>query len=340
MHINVRAMLDQASDEYEFVRRLSRTFGYFPALLAFAQISTFLDAVVPGSGKLAKGNEATNQIQKILSCTTEALFKMQWWRLRGKDPVHGGAPPPLFIIHGFTSENKDRQPGFFDLLVGWAAYVTDMRLARVLFVADQSFGEPAMLAVLKDRPDMLEVSQLRDAELPVVRAFLVRSLGEDEAQQVPDVHLRAVGGRFLDVCALIALLKNGATPDVAVRVLVEAAATTVRTLLVGNRPSAQWTRTHLWRAMRLLATKPNDAPVPYDVFLWEVFRGDEVALRSMLLSNLITVVRSTMPTDAHELRSHGVTAVAALRRSLQDAHSWRGLRCSTGPPGCKRRLSS
>ena len=41
--------------------------------------------------------------------------------------------------------------------MSWAAYVTEAKLARVVFVADSSFGEPSILAHLQDRPERLSV---------------------------------------------------------------------------------------------------------------------------------------------------------------------------------------
>jgi hypothetical protein len=227
----------------------------------------------------------------VLSCTTQALIDL---RSRRKAEAGQQIPAPLFIIDGFTAENKDRHAGFFNLLVSWAAYVTDAHLARVLFIADSSFGEPAILSALKNRPEKLEVEQLPDAQLHSVKALLCRQLGRDAANSLSDVDLNAIGGRFRDIAALVAHAKESENPTEATRRLVETAAMGVRTLLVYGQTDAAWTRPQLWRAVRLLSQAGPDG-VPFDTFLWKVFRGDEAALRSMLQSNLITISSETKP---------------------------------------------
>lgn len=285
--VDVGTMLDQASDEQVFVNRFCRAFGYWPAPLAERQLTAVLDLVMPGSGKLGQGSEVLNIVQRILSLVTQALTAWRLTQLQGSASPDAYRPP-LFVIEGFTSENKDRYPGFFELLVTWASYVSGAQLARVLFIADNSFAEPMILAALKDQPEKLDVQQLRDADRAAVQATLQRRLGVE----MSDDELRAVGGRFRDIQALFANVQGGAEPHMAVRRLVEAAAMTVRTLLVTGQPGAKWSRPQLWKAIRLLASMEPGGAVPYDVFLWGVFRGDEGALRSMLQSNLIAVVHA------------------------------------------------
>lgn len=292
VYIDVGQMLDQSADEQVFLRRFCKAFGYAPAPLAEGYMGTFLDVISPGTGKFERGVEALSTAQRVLSCTTQALLDISQ---RSK----AQSVPPLFVIDGFTIENKGRHKGFFELLVTWAAYVTDARLARVLFVADSMFAEPTILAALKGRPEKLEVHQLPDADLASVRAFLERQLGVEATDSLTDEDLAIIGGRFRDVAALVAHAKEGATPQEAIRKLVEASAITVRTLLATaeTQQDAQWTRQQLWRAVRLLATAESNGFVPFDAFLWLVFRGNETALQSMLRSNLIRVAPLDNPPE-------------------------------------------
>lgn len=287
--VDVGAMLDQSSDDNFFLRRLCYAFGYKPMPLAERHLSALLAMTLPGSGKLDRGGEVESTVHRVLTCVTQAL--VDWRARRCGDRQHHGpdAESPLFVIEGFKAENKDRHQGFFDQLVGWADYVTDTQLARVLFIADSSFAEPAMLGALKGRAEKIEVLQLRDAPIACVSALLHRQLDVDASASLTQEELEAVGGRFRDVAALVAHVKQGDPPHAAVLRLIEATAMTVRTLLATGQPGAVWTRTQLWRAVRLVAASGRDGRVPYDVFVWSVFRGDEAALRSMLQSNLISV---------------------------------------------------
>eukprot|EP00438_Fugacium_kawagutii_P024294 Skav217535 [mRNA] locus=scaffold467:43952:55097:+ [translate_table: standard] len=221
------------------------------------QLSAVLDLMLPGSGKQ-------------LSRENELLVAVQ----------------------------RDRRPGFFEALVSWAAYAgPSAKLARVVFVADSSFGEASILGHLKDRPEKLSVFQVQDVPAASVKRILQQNNVEDISEQ----QLRAIGGRYRDISAMLGHMRHGVPADEAVRWLLQTAEVTVRPgvprrrLLLTGQPDARWTRPQLWRAIALLESSgwghrpaalgetpvfPGDK-VPYDVVLWNVFRGDESALRSM-----------------------------------------------------------
>ncbi|CAJ1456582.1 unnamed protein product, partial [Effrenium voratum] len=163
--------------------------------------------------------------------------------------------------------------------------VSEAKLARVVFVADSSFGEPSILAHLKDRPERLSTFQLQDIKEASVRRILQK---HSQDLNISPENLKTIGGRYRDIAAMLGHMRHGVAAPEAVRWLLETAEVTVRRLLLTGQPGARWTRPQLWRAARLLAESPG-APVPYDVILWNVFRGDESALRSMKESNLIAV---------------------------------------------------
>lgn len=305
-----------AIDDQIFLRSFCRALGYWPAQGMDRLMNALLDLLMPGgSGKISRESEVLVSVQRVLSCVTQAL--LAWRRRTGE---HGGDLAPLIVVDGFTSENKDRRDGFFDALVTWAAYVSEAHLARVVFIADSSFAEPAILAALRDRPERLSVQQLSDVGSADVPRILRRHFELEGAAEPPvfdEKDLIAVGGRFRDLLALVAHVKEGQTPKDAVRRLVDGAELTVRTLLSSGQPRAKWTRPQLWRAIRLLASKEADeGGVPYDVFLWSVFRGDEAALRSMKESNLIDVsaVPAVEASDSNRPgpRRHRVSAGSPL----------------------------
>lgn len=312
--INVTTMLEAggSADDQVFLRSMGRAFGYWPAQGMDRQMTALLDLLLPGSGKLSRENEVLVAVQRILSCVTWAL--VGWRQMVSKSTGAEAKAAPLFIIDGFTSENKDRREGFFNSLVNWAAYVSEARLGRVLFICDSSFGEPSILAALGDRPERLEVQQLKDADKTSVRRILERHC----ASALTDEELAAVGGRFRDISALVAHVEEGCPPHEAVRKLIDASEFTVRTLLMTGQPGVKWTRPQLWRAVRLLAGSDATVGVPYDVFLWSVFRGDESALRSMKESNLISVVgKGVDPIESRTRPSAGSSSSPTLAQAAK-----------------------
>jgi len=94
----------------------------------------------------------------------------------------------------------------------------------------------------------------------------------------------------------------------------------VRSLLMTGQPGVKWTRPQLWRAIRLLAIADSNEGVPYDVFLWSVFRGDEAALRSMKESALIHIVLQELQPDLmvpHMFCAEGMTRYRSLFDLMQ-----------------------
>lgn len=285
-YINVSDMLEAGgkTDDQVFLRALCRSVGYWPAQGLDRQMSYLLDVLLPGSGKMSRENELLVSVQRILSTTTWALIDIK--RRRDRDGLE--SKPPLFVIEGFTSENKDRKDGFFNGLVSWAAHVSEAKLARVLFICDSSFGEPSMLTALKDQPERLDVRQIKDADPKMVRSILERHTGSNFSTLMDD-DLAAIGGRYRDIASLVAKVREGIEPVQAIKSLLDNSEVTVSTLLMAGHTGAKWTRPQLWQALKLLSKAGADG-VPYDVFLWTVFRGDEAALRSLKESNLIAVV--------------------------------------------------
>mmetsp|Transcript_96646 Transcript_96646/g.202003 ORF Transcript_96646/g.202003 Transcript_96646/m.202003 type:complete len:964 (-) Transcript_96646:327-3218(-) len=290
IYIDVASMLEAggAVDDSIFLRHLCRSVGYWPAQGMDRQMTALLDLMLPGSGKLSRENEVLVAAQRVFSSTTGALiaWRNRWLR-KSSDP--SVLPPlPLIIIDGFTAENKARREGFFETIVTWAAYVSEHQLARVLFTADSSFAEPAMLSALGNRPERLDVQELTDADTTVVRSVLEQHFGG--TFDLSEEELATIGGRYRDITTLVAMIHDGSDPKEAVGRLVDGAEKIVRNLLMRGQHGVKWTRPQLWRAVKLLAnTTGSDASVPYDVFIYNVFRGDEIALQSMKESGLITV---------------------------------------------------
>mmetsp|Transcript_68381 Transcript_68381/g.198208 ORF Transcript_68381/g.198208 Transcript_68381/m.198208 type:complete len:936 (+) Transcript_68381:83-2890(+) len=294
IYLNVAHMLEAGGsfDDRIFLQQLCKPFSYWPTQGMDRQMTALLDLILPGSSKLSRENEALVMVQRVLSCVTAALGR---WRIRRLMSTHGwddlpASGVPLIVIDGFTAENKGRRGSFFESVVTWAAYISEEQLARVLFIADSSFAEPSILAALGNRPERLEVRELHDAKPAALASILDRHFGEEQkACRLTDDEIECIGGRFRDICALAEQVHRGTSSSDAVRRLTQGAESTVRNLLMRGQEGAKWTRPQLWRAVKLLSKATQEHGVPYDVFLFHVFRGDEAALQSMKESNLIAV---------------------------------------------------
>merc|ERR1719436_1387641 len=154
------------------------------------------------------------------------------WRARRYSSEEWDSYPasgvPLIVIDGFTAENKARREGFFDSLVTWAAYVSEEHLARVLFIADSTFAEPAMLAALGNRPERMEVRELHDGSPDALRRVFQRHFGPNcRACSLTDAEVACIGGRFRDISALAEQVHRGTAPAEAVKRLLRGAESTI-----------------------------------------------------------------------------------------------------------------
>jgi len=307
--INVGALLEaHGKDEYRFLQGFCHEFGYFPALLFFGQISSVFDAVLPGSGKLAKGAEASIVVSKVLGCTIQALHKLQQeQREMGKR-----SNPPTFIIDGFTDENTQHESKeFFEHLVRWAVYVTETGIAKVVFLGDSTWAEGALTGAIGHRPDFLDVFAVQDAAEETVGQWLAET--SPKVVEVLDRrHLQVIGGRNADLLSLVRKVEDGEHPEQVLDDMIQATATSVRLLLAGSlAQDRKFSKAQLWRAISLLA---KHREVPQDTFLFSVFRGDETAMKSMLSCGVITQCRGSYAAD--ELQSMKVKAGSPLYQEV------------------------
>lgn len=286
LSVDVGPLLDQAEDETLFLQQFCRQFGYFPDFLNVKRLGSYLDAVVPGSSKAAH-KDAAATIASVLATATRALVRMEadWLEAAGGDEE--AYPVPLIVVVGFTGENRASKQGdvLFQSMVRWSAVVAENKLARVVFVGDSTWAKLAMLDALSDRADLLEERALDDAPPSLVRTWLSeRILGGDVPPQELDDALRVVGGRFADLQVLTRHLRHGRAPQAAVEEMLGVAVSATRAHL--ERGGKE--QTQLCRAVKLLSNAETPQ-VSYEVFLWEVSRGDETAVRGLVTKGFVTV---------------------------------------------------
>eukprot|EP00403_Amphidinium_massartii_P010299 CAMPEP_0178418646 /NCGR_PEP_ID=MMETSP0689_2-20121128/25197_1 /TAXON_ID=160604 /ORGANISM="Amphidinium massartii, Strain CS-259" /LENGTH=851 /DNA_ID=CAMNT_0020040049 /DNA_START=346 /DNA_END=2901 /DNA_ORIENTATION=- len=311
--IDVSNMLEAgvATDDSAFVWRLCTAFGVFPPPIFDRQVSALMDLALPGSGSKGRDGEVMGAVRGTLSTVSQALTT--WKKRRTQSHPEKAYVPPLFVIEGFTAENRDLREGFFELLSSWGAYMSEAGLARVMFIADSTFAEASILTSVRDRPERVEVIQLPDAPQSSVRLILSEALGAEVASELSDEDLKAIGGRFRDITALVRHVQSGVPPKEAVARLLESAFVSLRGNLIGSQPGVKWTRCQLWKAVKLLnSASATDGKVPVDVFLWHVFRGDEAAMQSMSRSGLIAFHHGEMGNRGQEDRRTCVTAGSPL----------------------------
>eukprot|EP00400_MALV-I_sp_L67-5_P000055 gene55-7_t len=294
IYSDVHALLEQP-DEFVFIREVAKLFNYSPQLFFLGSMLKALDALAPGSsGAIAQSNSVSAVTARVLNNTSKALEAVRIAKNQRLENDNAESKPsrltttPVFVIDGFTNENRLKEPEFFSRIVRWASYVTSEQLAQVVFIAENTWGEPAFIEALDDRPDLLDFYTVSDMPPDVVKDFISQAAGKKFDDRMLVDELKIVGGRFRDVQSLIDKVLEGVDPRTAVEDMVESSATMVRTMLAGQSGffKDKLNPLFLWKAVKVLG-RANSEEIPYDIFLWNVFRGDEAAFRSMLQTNLI-----------------------------------------------------
>eukprot|EP00698_Gefionella_okellyi_P003147 TRINITY_DN12943_c0_g1_i1.p1 TRINITY_DN12943_c0_g1~~TRINITY_DN12943_c0_g1_i1.p1 ORF type:complete len:801 (-),score=201.24 TRINITY_DN12943_c0_g1_i1:23-2260(-) len=302
--LDVGAILERGDDE--FLKRFAEAVGFFPSATALSALTGMLETFT-GGGSKSTGNPTTSHVLKILECVTAALIRLQPAAEAGKEDY------PLFIIDGFTADNKDKHDHFLNILAQWAMLVSSSHLARVVFVGDSAFGDESMYQAMQ-REDLLDIITLNDATQEAAEHFIKRSVDPKFPVEASEV-VGILGGRFIDLCTFVDKVNDGIPTQQAVEEIVNAAMVTVRSQLMGARmhKEAKWNRLQLWQTM--IALVNSNGALRYDDILFTVFRGDDLALRSLVKTDLVHVEVVYGPDL---IRAGSSVLLEAFRRMTQE----------------------
>lgn len=263
----------------EFVYQLAKKVGYFPTFRSIEWMASLADAITPGAGKATVSSTKLNE-ERILQSLTIVVR-----RLAKGHQSSSGPPLPLIIIDGCTDMNKRLQNGFMLKLLAWADVQAQAGRARVIFFADSTFEASGGISAVLPHAKVDKLV-MKDVPLETSVEILEAELGYVDEDTVAAA--RAVGGRFTDLSILLNKLKRGATPAEALAQMVESAADDLRSVLfehTGDNPG--FSTAQLWRMVKLLA---KEEEVLYNHALFSIFKGNDQALRSLLLSQLFTII--------------------------------------------------
>ena len=214
---------------------------------------------------------------------------------------------PLLVIEGFTEENREKQAQFMSTLVQWSQQMTSQGLARVLFLTDTSLAERVTYSMADVKT--AEV-QLGDASLEQASEFVRQSLRVPALDDATREAVRVVGGRYADLVMLVRALQSSSSTSSAsssagaararevAEEIAAGAESMLRQLLFSPPLPSQsastsgntWSRVQLWQTIMKLAESPI-GQAGYDDVLFNIFQGDDAALRALVRADLLRIVR-------------------------------------------------
>lgn len=221
---------------------------------------------------------------------------------------------PLFVIDGFTPDNKDKHNNFMNELVNWAGEQTATQQARFLFLTDSTLEE----SISKQLPDvkMSEVV-LSDASVESALEFVQNSVGYEMGEQEQNECREAVqiiGGRYNDLLTLVRQIESGSKPKEAKEEIIQQSMAIVKSILFSEDKTIKWSRVQLWQTMMNLAVSPSGAAL-YDDILFNVFLGEDAGLRGLIRADLLRIenidgddlIRAGSPVYLESFRRMGVS---------------------------------
>eukprot|EP01137_Pigoraptor_chileana_P025864 Opistho-2@96000 len=278
--------------EEEFLSKLAKTVGFFPAMTSLLWARSAAEAAVAalsGQKPSSSGSSSltSQQVAKILECLTNALADIS--------QVQRSLPPdqrdyPVLVIDGFSNENREAHEKFFDTLAVWAAGIAANHICHVVFVSDHAFAEEAINTLLGERK--VDTIILSDASHESAVDFVRKNLPECPVVDADDA-IRALGGRFSDLEALIRKVEGGKNINDAVDEIIQQAAVEIRKVGLGEDKGTKvgWSKTQFWSVVQRLAA---DEEVPYDEIRFSTFfKGDDAPLRAMFKSDLLSLNRES-----------------------------------------------
>jgi hypothetical protein len=90
-----------------------------------------------------------------------------------------------------------------------------------------------------------------------------------------------------------------------------------------------WNRAQLWQTMKLLGESPS-GDHSYDHILFNVFKGDDVTLRSLARADILRVVKGN-PGQTDRIRAGSPVYLEAFKRFLADPKLRPGTHSSLWP---------
>jgi len=167
---------------------------------------------------------------------------------------------PLFVIDGFSPDNKDKHSNFMSSFVQFAAQMTAAQLARFLFLTDSTLEE----SISKSMPDVkVQEVTLSDADVDSALEFVMNSVSGSmkdkmtaETRRDTKQAVRILGGRYSDLLSLVRQLESGASPMDAAEEIVNQSIGIVKSILFTDSKTS-WNKTQLWLTMGMLADSYN-----------------------------------------------------------------------------------
>lgn len=319
--------LVKSRNDTVFIRNAAHSIGYFPVFPWLNSISGIVDLALQSLTGQKSGLSETKEVQYRNMLST-ALVAIRDISLRGYKPViHNGAEEvtvkeedflqqhpekkPVIVIDRFTTISRSELDNFvYKELADWAAMLTTMNVAHVIFLTEDVGSQRLLSDALPDQ--VFKHVMLQDASKAAAKDYVLRSLHEDidlegsnespdglekkqfilhqlgKLEDQLDTCLGPLGGRMLDLQAFVRRVRSGEGPEEALDRMVQQTAEQITQIFLNKDQGVA--NAQAWCVIKMLAERDC---VEYAEFInHSLFKSSpESSLVDLEQRGLITMTR-------------------------------------------------
>ncbi|ODQ82722.1 hypothetical protein BABINDRAFT_178866 [Babjeviella inositovora NRRL Y-12698] len=307
-------MMIKSRNETQLIRNVSHELGYYPIFPWLNSISTYIDLGVQGltgqKSGLAESKET--QVKNMFALVTSTIrnIALRDYNLNAvlepevdengvvvaqtlikEDDYLTDNPElkPVVVIDRFATKSETNSFVYREL-AEFAATLINMNVAHVIFITDEVGSTQVLTEAL---PNLIfKTFLLSDALEESAQSYVLTQLknsGKDFSELSQIDLCRAVkplGGRMLDLQALVRRIVSGEEPQVALSQMVHQTAEQVTQMI--KSLSAKYTQAQAWEMVKMLAAKPS---VGYNEIYKSAFFKDTATLVELERDELVMLIK-------------------------------------------------
>ncbi|KAH7927744.1 hypothetical protein BV22DRAFT_257665 [Leucogyrophana mollusca] len=214
-------------------------------------------------------------------------------RQRSAEEVQAVGALPIVVIKNFAARGGTNREEMLEVLARWAANLAENQVAHVIVMSDNRENAKLLARALPSKP--LNSVALYDADAGSALSFVKQRLRDagvaTDLTSAQTTCVEKLGGRASDLESLIHKVRSGQGVEEAVEDIISRGVSELRKNAFGedidDARSLPWSREQAWTVLKQLSKKPEI--LYYDLLIEFPFKGDELPLRHMEHSELISI---------------------------------------------------
>ncbi|KAI9340913.1 RNA12 protein-domain-containing protein [Obelidium mucronatum] len=205
LRINLDDLINQP--DHVMLNRLASQIGCFPMFNWTVSSGAVLDTLVTAgtgvkaalrSSQVVRNESAVDNHHHLTHSRAASLNEIS-----DAENILASVPEiqyPIVVIEGFLSNEKAKQAFVYEMAAEWAASLTELHIAQVVFLSDNPAAVKFLGRAIPSRT--VDTITLADASYNSSITYAYRRLGLQPTQKLPtelEEYIRALGGRLSDL---------------------------------------------------------------------------------------------------------------------------------------------